>query len=314
MAILNKSSDLAALDVTVRTAFMDAYNASAAANWQAYATRQQSSSDGNLYPFSVDAAVVREWSEGERVINGLVLSTRKVVNAKYELTYGIKREALDDDASGAVRNLVSMLRAGGNKHANLPDKLCVSVITGNGTCLDGLTLFSASHKVAPNTASTATFSNTTSGALTAANFAAARAAMMALQAADGDPVNPNPALLIVPPALELTARQILEADNLVYTAGDGATTNVYKGRANVMVEPRLAAGFTGGSDSYWYLVDATSSEDRPVIFQEREGVEIVSLFNPSDPNVFERDEYVWGTRRRCVAAAGNPKKIFRRTG
>lgn len=314
MAILSKSSDLAALDVTVRTAFMDAYNSAQASNWTMYATRQQSSSDGNLYPFAVDAAVIREWSEGERVINGLVLSSRKVVNSKYELTYGIKREALDDDMSGAVRNLVSMLRAGGNKHANLPDKLCVSVITGNGTSLDGLALFHASHKVAPNTASTATFANTASGALTAANFAAARAAMMALQAADGDPVNPNPGLLIVPPALELTARQILEADNLVYTAGDGATTNVYKGRATVMVEPRLAAGFTGGSDSYWYLVDATSPEDRPVIFQEREAVEIASLFNPSDPNVFERDEYVWGTRRRCVAAAGNPKKIFRRTG
>lgn len=314
MAILSKSSDLAALDVTVRTAFMDAYNSAQANNWTMYATRQTSSSDGNLYPFAVDAAVIREWSEGERVINGLVLSSRKVTNTKYELTYGIKREALDDDMSGAVRNLVSMLRAGGNKHANLPDRLCVSVITGNGTSLDGLALFHASHKVAPNTASTATFSNTASGALTAANFAAARAAMMALQAADGDPVNPNPNLLIVPPALELTARQILEADSLVFTAGDGATTNVYKGRATVMVEPRLAAGFTGGSDSAWYLVDATSPEDRAVIFQEREAVEIVSLFNPSDPNVFERDEYVWGTRRRCVAAAGNPKKIYRRTG
>jgi phage major head subunit gpT-like protein len=98
------------------------------------------------------------------------------------------------------------------------------------------------------------------------------------------------------------------------TATDNAQFNVYKGAYTVVVVPHLAASFTSGSDSYWYLADVSDPEDRGLIFQEREAVEMVSLFSPTDANVFERNEYVWGTRARYTAAAGNPKRIFRRTG
>lgn len=318
MASLVKHTDLVAMDRTIRGAFLDAYNSSAyGPRWPLYATLQQSTSKKNTYPMVIDAAAIREWSEGERVVNGLVIEGASVTNQLWELTYGIRRIDIDDDLSGAVAMAVSRLKSGAMKYARHPDKLCSSVITGNSTCLDGLSLFSASHKVNPSDPASATYSNTTTGALTATNAAACRAAMLELQTADGEPANDGETMvLMVPPALELTARKIAQADMVIEsgTATDNAQQNVYKGVYTVVVNPRFAASFSGGSDAYWYMADASDPEDRGVIFQQREQVEIVSQFNPSDPQAFTLDRYVWGTRARHTAAAGNPKKIFRRTG
>ena len=115
------------------------------------------------------------------------------------------------------------------------------------------------------------------------------------------------------PALETTARKIAQADEVIYsaTATDTREINVYKGNYVVVVAPHLAASFTGAPDAYWYMLDTTDPGDRGLIFQEREPVRLVTLFDLADASVFQRDEYVWGTRARYTAAAGNPKKIFR---
>jgi len=314
---LTKSSELTGLDRTVRAAFMDAYNSkSVQQRWKLYATAQPSTSAKNTYPMIVDAANVREWTDGERAVNGIVIEGASVTNQLWELTYGLRRIDLDDDMSGAVAMAVSRVKSGGNKYLRHKDKLAASVLKSNATCLDGLALFHASHKVNPADADSATYGNTTSGALTPSNAAACRAAMLEMKAADGEPANDGSEMvLLVPPALELTARKVAQADVVVFgSSGDANETNVYKGQYLVVVEPRLAAAFTSGSDSYWYMADVSDPEDRGVIIQEREAVEIVAQFNPSDPLAFTQDKYVWGTRARYTAAAGNPKKLFRRTG
>ena len=317
MSILLFHADLAALDRTLKSAFIGAYEGKGyTPRWPMIAARHTSSSRENIYPSIIDAASIREWAEGERVVNGLVIEGASVTNQKWELTYGIRREDLDDDLTGTVAQAVSRVRSGGGKYQRHPDKLVFNVIKNNSTSLDGLALFHATHKVNPKDPGSATFANTTSGALTPTNVASARAAMMELVGPDGDPLNENPNVLLVPPALETTARKIAQADEVIYsaTATDTREMNVYKGNYTVVVAPHLAASFTSGSDSYWYLLDTNDSEDRGLIFQEREAVELVTLFDLADANVFQRDEYVWGTRARYTAAAGNPKKIFRRTG
>lgn len=317
MSILVKHADLAALDRTLKSAFLGAYEGGGyTPRWPLLATRQSSTSKKNTYPSIIDAASIREWNEGERVVNGLVIEGASVTNQKWELTYGIRREDLDDDLTGTVAQAVSRVRSGAGKYLRHPDKLIFNIIKSNGTALDGVALFSASHPVNPKDSAAGNFSNTTSGALTANNVAAARATMMELVGPDGDPLNENPNVILVPPALETTARKIAQADEVIYsaTATDTREMNVYKGNYTVVVAPHLAASFSSGSDAYWYLLDTNDPEDRGLIFQEREAVELVTLFDVSDPNVFERDEYIWGTRARYTAAAGNPKKICRRTG
>jgi phage major head subunit gpT-like protein len=73
------------------------------------------------------------------------------------------------------------------------------------------------------------------------SYAAARAAMMSLKNADGRPLRVKPDLLVVPPSLEATAREILEAR---YVLGDeaagGMKNNIWKGSAGLLVAPELA--------------------------------------------------------------------------
>lgn len=316
MPNLVKQADLVAMDRTIRGAFLDSYNSSTSyqPRWPIYGTRQPSSSKANIYPSVIDAAAIREWTEGGRTVNGLVIEGARVTNQLWELTYGLRRVDIDDDLTGTVQQCISRLQSGASKYLRHPDKLCSAVLKGNGVCLDGLTLFHASHKVNPADAASETYANTDTGTLTPTNAATCRAKMLELKSADGEPANENPAILMVPPAQELTARKIAQADVVVFgSSGDANETNVYKGMWTVVVDPRLSAAH-GGNDSHWFMIDASDPQDRCVIFQERQAVEIVSMFSPTDPVAFERDEYVWGTRARYTAAGGNPKKAFRRTG
>lgn len=65
--------------------------------------------------------------------------------------------------------------------------------------------------------------------LSAANYKAARAAMMAFRGENGRPLNIKPTLLVVPPSLEEEALQILNAETL--SAGE---SNVWKGTAKLI--------------------------------------------------------------------------------
>jgi len=318
-ASLVKHADLRAMDLTVRGAFLEAYNRSKyTPRYPLYASVQPSTTRANIYPQAIDAGIIREWNEGERVVNGLVLEGAKVTNSLYELTYGLRRVDLDDDTSGAVAMLVSRLKSAASKYVRHYDKLASAVLTSNSTALDGVALFHATdHKVNPADPDSASMVNTAGGALTPDNAAACRAAMLSIKTADGEPANDGDAVvLMVPPALELKARKTAQADHVIFSATgtDTAEANVYKGLYTVVVNPRLAAAFTGGSDSAWYMLDVSDPEDRAVIVQIREAPEIVAQFNPADPLAFTQDKYVWGTRARHTAAAGNPKKAFRRTG
>ncbi|MBI4797037.1 MAG: Mu-like prophage major head subunit gpT family protein [Deltaproteobacteria bacterium] len=74
-----------------------------------------------------------------------------------------------------------------------------------------------------------------------ANYAAARAAMMTLKNADGRPLGVRPNLLVVPPALEATAREILHSQFVIAdAAAGGMKSNVWQNSANLLVAPELA--------------------------------------------------------------------------
>lgn len=56
----------------------------------------------------------------------------------------------------------------------------------------------------------------------------------------------------------------------------------------------------GGSGTPWYLLDTTKMR-KPLIFQKRTEAQFDALTNPTDPNVFMRDEFLWGLRMRNTA-------------
>ncbi len=77
--------------------------------------------------------------------------------------------------------------------------------------------------------------------LTSTYYQAARAAMMDLENAEGRKLGIRPNLLVVPPSLEGTGRELLNAQFIIgdATAG-GAKSNVWQGTAELLVVPELA--------------------------------------------------------------------------
>lgn len=65
------------------------------------------------------------------------------------------------------------------------------------------------------------------------NYAGARAALTSMKGDHGQPLGIVPNLLVVPPSLEVTARRLLNAEQI------NGTDNVLKGTAEVMVSPWL---------------------------------------------------------------------------
>jgi phage major head subunit gpT-like protein len=70
----------------------------------------------------------------------------------------------------------------------------------------------------------------------------------------------------------------------------------YDGSGNATTVANYAAGSSPG----WYLMDTTRVV-KPLIFQTREPFQLTARVADTDPNVFDRDEYVWGVRGRCNA-------------
>jgi len=79
------------------------------------------------------------------------------------------------------------------------------------------------------------FAHASKAALDVAGYAAARTAMLSLKADNGKPLGISPRLLVVPPALEGAALDMVKAERLA----NGAT-NTYRNTAEVLVSPYLS--------------------------------------------------------------------------
>ena len=123
-------------------------------------------------------------------------------------------------------------------------------------------------------------------------YVAARASMMSLTNSQGRALNLIPDKLVVPPALEKDARDILVADYI------NGTKNTMQGTAKPLVVPQLAK-----YGSAWFLL-CTSRPLKPLIFQERKKPKFVSKTNETDDNVFMSKQFLYGVDARGNAGYG----------
>jgi len=104
---------------------------------------------------------------------------------------------------------------------------------------------------------------TTSSALAVATLGAAVAAMRSQRDSQGHDINIQPAVLVVTPVLELTARALLNSNDMLGTSGPNG--NPVKGIVKeLIIEPRLSNStrFSNTSATQWYLFGAPAT--RPV--------------------------------------------------
>lgn len=166
------------------------------------ATVTPSTTDVETYAWLGDIPGMREWI-GDREIQNLAASGYTIKNKDFELTIGIDRNAIEDDKIGLYNPSVEMLAQSAAMH---PDELVFALLASgfSAKCYDGKPFFSDAHQVGKKTAS-----NKGTAQLSLDAYIAARAGMMSLTNAKGRALNIVPDLLVVPPALEAKAREIL---------------------------------------------------------------------------------------------------------
>ncbi len=249
------------------------------------ATVTPSTTDTETYAWLGDIPGMREWI-GEREIQNLTASEYTIKNKSYEATIGINRDVIEDDR---IRLWSSNISALAQNAAKNPDKLIFQLLADGFTakCFDGKPFFSDAHKTGGRTVS-----NMSHAKLSLDAYIAARASMMSLTNSKDEPLALVPDKLVVPPALEKEARDILVADFI------NGTKNTMQGTAKPLVAPQLA-----GHDSAWFLL-CTTQPVKPLIYQERKKPKFVSKTNETDDNVFMSKQFLYGVDARGNAGYG----------
>lgn len=60
----------------------------------------------------------------------------------------------------------------------------------------------------------------------------------------------------------------------------------------------IVSNFGGGAGEPWFIVDG-SKVFKPIIWQPRQSFDLVRLFDPTDPNVFFKKQFIWGVDGRA---------------
>lgn len=288
--IVNKAT-LAALFVNLKTTFMNAFKA-APSQWQKVAMLVPSTAKSNDYKWLSNFPRMRKWI-GEKAVNALAAFSYTIVNDDWEATVEVDRNDIEDDNLGIYAPQAQMA---GYSAGQLPDEIVFDLVNNGfaAKCYDGQYFFDTDHPVADASVSNKGTKKLSAASLAAAqaSYGAARTAMRKFKDDEGRPLNINPTVLLVPPALEDTARALLTVDRL-----EDGKPNPYKGTAELVVEARLT------SDDAWYLLD-TSKPVKPFIYQERKAPVFVQQTDPEADNVILRKKYLFGAEARAAGGYG----------
>lgn len=265
-------------------------------NYQKIATVVPSSTKTEEYKWLGKVPRMREWL-GSRIIQNLGAYDYSIKNKDFEATIALDRNDIEDDQIGIYQPIVQML---GESAAIHPDELVFGLLlTGfESKCYDGKNFFDVAHKEGKSGIQ----SNKGTEKLGVKSYGKARAAMMSLKDDQGKSLKVVPNLLVVPPQLEEAAKTILMADQIA------GTTNIYKGSAELHVEPELATNPTA-----WFLLD-NRKPIKPLIYQQRKNPEFVAKTKVDDDNVFFEKQFIYGVDSRGNAGYGLWQLAYGSTG
>lgn len=181
---------------------------------------------------------------------------RTYVHSSYTQGFMIERELYDDEQYSQIAKFPkAMARSGRASIEKNAFTLFTTGFTTNG--YDGKPLFSDLHPLIDNT--TKKGSNIIVGPLNRENLQKAILLMHQIPDEAGNLIQFKPDKLIVPPALEDTARRLLNSTQLPGTELND--TNEYLSRQDIKIEVIDYLGaVAGGSDTAWFLQDSKRHE------------------------------------------------------
>lgn len=258
----------------------------------------KSDSDSEDYSWLGAVPQVREFI-GERQMKDLANFNYNIKNKEWEVSLGIKRSDLADQKFGMITTRIQELAQQAARHQ---DQLVLEFIKNATTtqtapylCYDGQGFIDNDHPTP--TGGSANQDNLRGAALSATSLWANIAAMRNFRDDNNVPLNITPDVLLVEPCLEQTARELVAT----WSAGSAQMAAIGQLGLDVIVSPYLYTTDTVANGNWWLL--CTKRAVRPVIFQERNPIEFVSLTADSETGIM-RNEYVFGTYARYNIGAG----------
>lgn len=292
LGILVNKEALASVFTGLKTLFNNALTAQKGM-WQATAMEVMSDAAGEDYAWLSRFPKMKKWL-GSKAVKNIAAKKYYVANEDWETTIAVKRNDIEDDRLGLYRT--QSLQAG-ESAAELHDIIVDGLKNGAFTqlCYDGQYYYDVDHPVGEASVSNklAVALSAATQAAAAASYGAARTAIMSFKDDEGMPLRLIPDTLEVPPALEATARLLLESDKL---ADD--TPNPYKGTAKVLVNPGLT------SATAWFLHVTSKQSVKPFIVQMRKRPVFVQQTGMDAEDVFDKAEYKFGAEARATGLYG----------
>lgn len=234
-------------------------------NWQLYSRSESITGTAFEFRFLNDLPDPRKWL-GKKEFKASRANKHRIDVEDYEASTSVSKVDFLQDPEGVGSTLRRWLgSARGYVNSLVIDKFLQG---DTDTCYDGVSLFNTAHPQGPNGG---TQGNRVTTALSQAAYRTGKAAMRALKGPSGRALGVRPDMLLVGPAKEDIARDIIEArDRIVAVDNSGAESgtrvaaasqeNVVSGDGvRLLVEPRIAGNTNGAGTStsnMWFLMDS----------------------------------------------------------
>lgn len=183
---------------------------------------------------------------------------RTYIHEAFTQGFMVTREMYDDDQYRQIEKMPKAMARSGR--AKIEKDAMIPLVQGFDPLkpiYDGQALFSAAHPLLD--ANGATGSNLATGALSDANLKKALKLMRETPDEAGNLIQLKATKLIIPPALEDTATRILGSDRISGTELNDTNAYLKKAGIQIVVLDYLGAA-AGGSDTHWFLQDASRHE------------------------------------------------------
>ena len=201
---------------------------------------------GDLKPVGADGEIKDGGVAEEAAVNQLDTYAKK---------FCLTRKMIINDDLGAFLKVPTAM---GNRAARLVDQLFFKRLMSNPTMTDGKALFCAPHKNQLTGANSA---------LSADSLKKAIQLFLNQTDRDGQPINVEPSILLVPTALKFLAQELTQGRALIMSGG---AENTVRPAINVLADEGLSvvsspylsnSKYDGASDASWYLFGKPGTVD-----------------------------------------------------
>ena len=255
-----------------------------------------------VMPFMEQITGMREWI-GPRLKNHVRTDKLTFTTRKFELTQGIPRDDVEDDQYQMYGVLFEQM---GVQAANLPLDLVGELLNkaSSQKWIDGKNFFATDRKYGDGK-NASNISNTCTSALSEESLKAAYDTMTEYKGHGGRSLHVRPTHLVHGTSLRWKAKELLKNPNVMVegTAGAVTLTNPVQNLVEDLELPEI-------DGNKWFLVAANGPYKPVCYFSRRKPDHIVRKDKPTDDNVFDTDEYVYGCDARAEAAFVLPHLIY----